>query len=299
MLKFSYVILLALAVPLSSHAEPAPTASAPAEATSTEAPPAEAPAVEAPKVETPRGAAPRAANRRGKAPRAPAPQAEAAHADAAHAEAPKSGAIAKLKSFIANTRSAQASFTQELVDKNGKRLQTSSGIMQFTRPGKFRWTYEKPYEQVIVGDGVKFWLYDVDLNQVTVKKLDAALGSSPAALLAGSNEIEKSFTLQDAGCEPRAGAKVPQAASQVPGDYAEACAKGLEWLEARPNAPDATFESIRMAFDARSELVIMELRDTFGHTTVLRFSDMMINPKFPQELFKFEPPKGADVLGDE
>ena len=114
----------------------------------------------------------------------------------AHADA--SG---KLKNFIANTHTAQANFTQEVLDKNGKRIQSASGIMQFSRPGKFRWTYQKPYEQVIVGDGAKFWLYDVDLNQVTVKKLDAALGSSPAALLAGSNEIERDFALKNVECE--------------------------------------------------------------------------------------------------
>src|SRR4030065_423763 len=113
-------------------------------------------------------------------------------ATAAHA-----GAIESLKTFIAATHSAQANFTQEVLDQNGKRIQSATGIMQFQRPGKFRWTYRKPYEQLIVGDGARFWLYDADLNQVTVKKLDAALGSSPAALLSGSNEIERGFPLRD------------------------------------------------------------------------------------------------------
>ena len=275
MSRLSYLMLLAIAVPVaayadSAHADPAQPAPAVAD-------PVSAPA-----------------------------SADAAHGDTPRA-APRGDAIAKLKNFIANTHSAQASFTQELLDRNGKRIQAASGTMQFTRPGKFRWTYDKPYEQVRVGDGVKFWLYDVDLNQVTVKKLDAALGSSPAALLAGSNEIEKGFALKDAGCEPRAGMKREQAASQVApqgvaGEDADACSAekgGRQWLEAKPYAPDASFESIRMAFNAKSELVIMELRDAFGHVTVLRFSDMLINPKFPRELFKFEPPKGADVLGDE
>jgi len=111
----------------------------------------------------------------------------------------QAGAIEKLKTFISATRSAQANFTQEVLDQNGKRIQSASGVMQFQRPGKFRWTYQKPYEQIIVGDGAKFWLYDKDLNQVSVKKLDAALGSSPAALLAGSNEIERGFTLKENG----------------------------------------------------------------------------------------------------
>ena len=183
------------------------------------------------------------------------------------------GAIEKLKSYIAATHSAQANFTQEVLDQNGKRIQSASGIMQFQRPGKFRWTYQKPYEQLIVGDGAKFWLYDADLNQVTVKKLDAALGSSPAALLSGSNEIERGFTLTEDGSRD-----------------------GLDWLQAIPKAQDSGFEKIRMAFDPQDELVFMELNDMFGHKTVLRFSAMQRNPKFSEQQFHFVPPKGADVL---
>lgn len=192
------------------------------------------------------------------------------------------GAIDKLKTFIAATRSAQANFTQEVLDQNGKKIQSASGIMQFQRPGKFRWTYQKPYEQLIVGDGSKFWLYDADLNQVTVRKLDAALGSSPAALLSGSNEIERGFTLTENGNRD-----------------------GLEWLQATPKGKgpgnkeqDSSFNSILMAFNPQAELVVMELSDMFGHKTVLRFSAMQRNPKISEQLFKFTPPKGADVLSD-
>src|SRR4030066_369503 len=184
------------------------------------------------------------------------------------------GAIERLKTFIAATHSAQANFTQEVLDQNGKRIQSASGIMQFQRPGKFRWTYRKPYEQLIVGDGEKFWLYDVDLNQVTVKKLDAALGSSPAALLSGSNEIERGFTLKESGSQD-----------------------GLDWLQAIAKTQDSGFEKILMAFNAQAELVIMELNDAFGHKTVLRFSAMQRNPKFSAQQFRFTPPKGADGLG--
>jgi outer membrane lipoprotein carrier protein len=184
-------------------------------------------------------------------------------------------AIEKLKSFIAATHSAKADFSQEVFDQTGKRIQRSSGIMQFRRPGKFRWTYQKPYEQLIVGDGEKFWLYDADLNQVTVKKLDAALGSSPAALLSGSNEIESGFTLTEDGSRDR-----------------------LEWLLAMPRAQDSGFEKIRMAFDTQAGLALMELYDTFGNKTVLKFSALQRNPEIPDRLFRFTPPKGADVLSD-
>jgi len=185
------------------------------------------------------------------------------------------GATDKLKNFIASTHSAQANFTQEVLDKSGKRIQSASGTMQFIRPGKFRWVYQKPFEQLIVGDGEKFWLHDVELNQVTVKKIDAALGSSPAALLSGSNEIERGFELKDNGTKD-----------------------GLEWLKATPRAQDTSFDKILMAFNAQSELMIMELQDAFGHTTVLRFSKLQRNPKLSPQLFKFVPPKGADVLGE-
>lgn len=187
----------------------------------------------------------------------------------------QAGAIEKLKAFIAATHSAQANFTQVVLDQGGKRMQSASGVMQFHRPGKFRWTYQKPYAQLIVGDGEKFWLHDVDLNQVTVKKLDAALGSSPAALLSGNNEIERGFILKEGGSQD-----------------------GLDWLQAIPKAQDSSFEKILMAFNAQSELVIMELNDMFGHKTVLRFSEMQHNPALSDEQFRFTPPKGADVLSD-
>jgi len=184
-------------------------------------------------------------------------------------------AIDQLKSFITATRAAQANFTQEVQDKNGKRLQSASGTMQFVRPGKFRWEYRKPYVQLIVGDGQKFWMYDPDLNQVTVKRLDAALGSSPAALLSGSNEIERGFSL-----------------SNIEGR------DGLEWLQAKPKSNETTFEKILMAFDSQSQLVVMELHDAFGNHTVLRFTELLNNPPLSPQRFKFVPPKGVDVLGE-
>ncbi len=189
--------------------------------------------------------------------------------------AANAAAIEKLKTFIAATRSAQADFTQDVLDQNGKRIQSAAGVMQFQRPGKFRWTYRKPYEQIIVGDGRKFWLYDKDLNQVTVKSLDAALGSSPAALLAGSNEIEKGFSLRESGTR-----------------------EGLEWLEARPKSQDSSFSSVYMGFNDEANLVVMELDDAFGHKTVLRFSGMQMNPKLSAKQFEFSPPEGADVVGE-
>ena len=147
--------------------------------------------------------------------------------------------------------------------------------MQFERPGKFRWAYEKPYEQLIVGDGDQIWFYDRDLNQVTVRDLDMAIGSSPAALLAGSSDIEKSFDLTEIGLQ---------------GD--------AEWLEARPKARESTFEWVRLGFTPKGALKAMELHDNFGQTTILTFSHLEQNPKLKPELFKFSPPEGADVIRD-
>jgi outer membrane lipoprotein carrier protein len=144
----------------------------------------------------------------------------------------------------------------------------------FQRPGLFRWVYAKPVDQVIVGDGERVWIHDRELNQVTVRKLSRALGSTPAALLAGSADIEKAFELSEAGTKD-----------------------GLEWLEATPREREAGFERIRMGFDATG-LKAMELADHFGQTTVLRFSNLVRNPKVDRSEFRFEPPKNADVLGE-
>lgn len=211
-------------------------------------------------------------------------------------------AIEQLKKYIRTVHSAQANFTQEVLDANGKRLKVSSGNMQFSRPGKFRWEYQKPYEEIMVGDGQRVWVYDVDLQQVTVHKLDTALGVSPAALLSGSREIERDFELKDVACEAHAQAEQAEPASQVASTNKTVCstdAAALNWLEARPRTKETSFARIRMAFNAHSDLVIMELYDTFGHITVLHFSGILRNPKFPPELFKFVAPDGVDVLGDQ
>lgn len=187
----------------------------------------------------------------------------------------EAGAIHSLKTFIQDTRTVRAVFLQTVLDRNAQVVQRGSGTMQFERPGKFRWVYEKPYEQLIVGDGARIWFYDRDLNQVTVRKLDLAIGSSPAALLAGSSDIETSFDLTDIGLQ---------------GD--------TEWLEARPKTKEGTFEWVRLGFTPQGVLKAMELQDNFGQTTVLTFSGLERNPKLASELFKFNPPEGADVISD-
>lgn len=188
---------------------------------------------------------------------------------AAHA-----GGVERLQAFIAGAKTAEADFTQTVSDKSGRVTQQASGRMAFARPGKFRWDYSKPYEQVIVGDGAKLWLYDADLDQVTVRTLGDVIAGTPAALLAGDDAIEKYFVLKDAGE-----------------------ADGLEWLDATPKTRDTSFERIRMGFKG-DMLVQMELFDFFGQRTTLKLSRMVRNPSIPASRFTFTPPKGADIIGD-
>ncbi|GJL72742.1 MAG: outer-membrane lipoprotein carrier protein [Nitrosomonas sp.] len=184
-------------------------------------------------------------------------------------------AIESLKTFIREAQTVRANFSQTLLDKDARTIQESSGTMLFERPDKFRWTYEKPYEQLIVGDGTKVWFYDQDLEQVTVRPLDLAIGSSPAALLAGDVNIEANFKLVEIGRNDH-----------------------IEWLEATPTNNESAFEKIQLGFSLDGTLEIMTLRDNFGQTTLLVFSNLDKNPKLPADLFIFTPPDGADVISD-
>jgi outer membrane lipoprotein carrier protein len=182
--------------------------------------------------------------------------------------------IGQLRSFLQDNRGAQGAFTQTVLSKSGRKPQVSEGSFAFQRPGRFRWDYLKPYPQLLVGDGQKLWSWDKDLNQVTVKPMGDALGSSPAAILAGDQAIERNFELAEAGA----------------GD-------GLEWVDALPKAADTGFQSMRLGF-AGGNLRRMELRDSFGQTTLLEFTRLERTPGLDPGLFRFTPPKGADVIGN-
>jgi len=186
----------------------------------------------------------------------------------------QAAAIDRFKTFLSGTKSARGEFEQKVHDRSGKVTQESKGSFVFQRPGLFRWVYAKPIDQVIVGDGERVWIHDRDLNQVTVRKLTRALGSTPAALLAGSADVEKAFELSEAGAKD-----------------------GLEWLEAKPKEREAGFDRVRMGFDAHG-IRAMELLDHSGQTTLLRFTNLARNPKVDPSEFRFQPPKGADVLGE-
>lgn len=182
------------------------------------------------------------------------------------------GGIEELHAFLDGAKNGRATFRQVVTGKNARGQQVSTGTFAFARPGRFRWAYEKPWEQLVVGDGAKVWIYDKDLNQVIVRELDAALGATPAALLAGDNALERNFTLVDGGS-----------------------ADGLAWVEATPKAPESSFTRVRIGF--RDQLPrAMELTDAFGQSTRLDFERFERNVTLAQDLFRFVPPQGADVV---
>lgn len=189
----------------------------------------------------------------------------------------------QLKAFVAQVHSARGEFVQKEVKVPSKAQAqagkpamggSSSGSFVFARPGKFIWTYEKPYQQVLEADGDKLFVYDKDLNQVTIRKLGGALGASPAAILFGSNDLEQNFTLHDAGVKG-----------------------GIDWLELLPKARDTQFERVGIGF-RDGNLEAMELHDVFGNVTLLTFSNIQKNPPLKADTFKFVVPKGADVIND-
>lgn len=192
----------------------------------------------------------------------------------AFSNAASAAALDQFKSFVASTKSAKGEFTQQQLgkSKSGKATAPSSGTFVFARPGKFIWTYQKPYEQVLQADGDQLYIYDKDLNQVTTRKLGNALGSSPAAILFGSNNLEQNFTLSEAGERD-----------------------GMEWLNATPKAKDTSFEQISIGLKGGVPMA-MELKDTFGQTSRLTFTNFQRNPSLGEQQFKFVTPQGADVV---
>jgi len=179
--------------------------------------------------------------------------------------------VESLLSFVRDVKSGRAQFTQTVTSPDGVKKKTSSGSFEFVRPNRFRFAYAKPFEQTIVGDGEKVWIYDADLNQVSARKLGQALGATPAALLAGGT-LERDFDL----------AKLP------PRD-------GLEWAEAKPKAQDGAFQSVRVGFKG-GELAALEILDSFGQRSLLRFNAFAANVPIAAETFRFTVPAGADVI---
>ena len=187
-------------------------------------------------------------------------------AGAAHADA-----VDTLRDFVRDVKSGRAEFTQTVSSPDGAKKKTSSGRFEFQRPNRFRFDYLKPFQQQIVADGQKVWIYDADLNQASSRKLSQAIGATPAALLAGGS-LDQEFTLR---AEPSAG--------------------GLDWALATPKAKDGAFQSMKVGFRGK-ELAAVEIIDSFGQKSLLQFSAFATNPALPEATFRFAVPAGAEVL---
>ncbi|KAB2928710.1 MAG: outer membrane lipoprotein chaperone LolA [Dechloromonas sp.] len=186
----------------------------------------------------------------------------------------QAGAVDRLHQFLSSTKTLKAEFSQLVISKGGRKPQESSGVVAISRPGKLRWDIRKPYAQLVVSDGEKVWIHDTELQQVTVRQVGKAIGGSPAALLSGSNDLERNFTLSEAGER-----------------------EDMLWVEAVPKSGDSGFERVRIGF-VGNDLKAMELQDSFGQTTLIRFSALERNPPLPPATFRFVPPAGVDVVGE-
>jgi chaperone LolA len=190
------------------------------------------------------------------------------------ATAEEAAAPGLLRAFLSEVATLEAAFSQTLVEPGTGREQVSEGRLYLKRPKQFRWDYREPVPQLVVADGTDLWLYDPDLEQATVRSLDDGLSSTPAMLLSGEGRLEDTF--------------------EVGAAYAEA---GIDWVELKPLDPESDFDAVRVGFEA-GELAAMDITDTLGQTTRIRFSGVRRNIPLDPGLFVFEPPPGADVLRD-
>lgn len=187
---------------------------------------------------------------------------------------PAAQGAARLERMLDGARTVQADFEQVLLDSELKVTKETRGRFALQRPGRFRWDYEAPNAQTIVSDGKKLWVYDVELAQVTVKPLDGALASSPAALLGGQGRLADNFRINDIGADG-----------------------GLHWLELEPKVDDSEFDKVRLGLGA-DFIEVMELTDAFGQLTRITLRGAKLNATLPKGTFVFVPPAGADVVGD-
>lgn len=184
------------------------------------------------------------------------------------------GAVDAFLAFTATSRTATARFEQQVFDASGRQVERASGSFAFSRPGKFRWAYDKPFSSLIVADGTRLWIHDEDLNQVTVRPVDRALTATPAALLAGQSDVTAVFTLRESGR-----------------------ADGLDWLDAVPRERDTGFDRVRIGMKGAVPAA-MELHDALGGRTALRFPEFRPGARVDPGAFRFTPPPGADVLDE-
>lgn len=178
----------------------------------------------------------------------------------------------RLNAFLEGFQTLEARFEQTLLDEKGRTLEVSRGVVALSRPGRFRWDYEAPYAQTIVADGQAVWIYDQDLEQVTRKPLDAAIGSTPALILDSKAAVVEHYAVYELGED-----------------------QDLVWVALRPREESNQYSDIRLGFDEPG-LRVMELRDNFGQTTRVRFAEERFDPALEASRFEFTPPPGVDVI---
>jgi len=183
----------------------------------------------------------------------------------------RADSVDTLRDFVRDVKTGRSTFTQTVTAPDGAKKKSSSGSFEFARPNRFRFAYAKPFEQLIVADGRKVWIYDADLNQVSARKLSNALGATPAALLAGGS-LEIDFDL----------AAMPSK-------------DGLDWVKATPKAKDGAFQAVLIGFRGK-DLAAVEIVDSFGQRSLLQFAQLSANVASAPERFVFTVPPGADVI---
>lgn len=181
----------------------------------------------------------------------------------------------RVNRFLAEVKSMEAEFTQTVLDERSRPIDNSAGRFYLQRPDRFRWSYTEPYAQEIIADGRVVLIYDSELEQVTVKRMEGALDNTPAMLLSSDRPAEENFLVEDGGV-----------------------AEGLEWVILKPRSKESSFTSLRLGF-AGDDLARMELVDTLGQSTHLGFSKQQTNVELDPELFRFIPPEGTDVIRDD
>ena len=183
-----------------------------------------------------------------------------------------SGGLDDLKHFYSETQTFSADFSQDVFDDNSKLLESSSGSFMIARPGRFRWHYVSPSEQLIIGDGQQVWIYDVELEQATQRKSVNAVAGTPAMLLSGTGDLEEDFELQELDS-----------------------VKGVDWVKMVPRQTDAGFIEIAVGFSG-GRIAMIILRDSFGHTTRITLRNMSETIEIKEDTFTFSPPEGVDVI---
>ena len=196
------------------------------------------------------------------------------------ASAAMADGLKSLESFVKNAQAGNADFTQSVTSppKSGQEARTkvSSGSFEFQRPGKFRFNYTKPFEQLIVADGKTLWLYDADLNQVTERAQAQVLGSTPAAILTSATDLKALKADFELGNQPDA--------------------EGLEWVLASPRQKGGQLKSVRIGFTPEGKLAALDIEDSFGQRSLMQFKGLQTQASLPASTFHFTVPKGADVL---